>query len=215
MVTTFFLIRHAEAEVFGRVLVGRTDVHLSEQGRAHAQELAERLERAPIHRIISSPRARARETAAPLAERLELAVELAAEFDEVEFGEWTGKTVEELEPDPTWQRMGQFRAGLRIPGGERHLDVQVRVIDLMLRLHERHADQGIALVGHREPIQLALAYFAGAPLELFDRFEVGHRSVTTIALGPNGPRILGLAQMNGTLPAEAGVSSSPIESAAP
>src|SRR5690606_4972595 len=104
----------------------------------------------------------------------------------------TGKTVDELEPDPLWQQFNGFRLGLRIPGGERLLDVQTRMIELLLRLHQAQSDRVIALVSHREPIQIAVGYFIGAPLELFDRFEISPCSVTTVTLGPSGPSVLGL-----------------------
>src|SRR5690606_6890095 len=92
--TTFHLIRHAEVAAVGRVLVGRTDLRLTDQGREHAEQLGARLGRTPIDEILSSPRERARETAEALARHAGQPVEVAAEIDEVDFGAWTGKTVD-------------------------------------------------------------------------------------------------------------------------
>jgi probable phosphoglycerate mutase len=193
--TTFHLIRHAEAAVVGRVLAGRTDVHLSERGVARARELAQVLRREPIDKLVASPRPRTRETAVPLSLATGLPIEIIAAFDEVDFGEWTGKTVDELEQDPRWVQMSMFRCGERIPNGERLLDVQARFVEAMLRLHESEPGQTVAIVSHRQPIQIAVAYFVGAPIELFDRFEIGHASVTTIGFAEAGPRLLGLNRL--------------------
>jgi broad specificity phosphatase PhoE len=193
MTTTFYLIRHAEKAVTGNVLAGRADgVHLSEEGFCQRRQLTRRMARETIHRIFCSPRERTRETVAALAEQKDLDIETCADIDEIDFGEWTGKTVEELEPDACWQQYNAFRSGLRIPGGERMLDVQTRFVTAMLRLHETCPDQGIVLASHGDPIKLAIAYFAGAPLELFDRFEISPASVSTIVIGAYGPKLLHL-----------------------
>jgi broad specificity phosphatase PhoE len=199
MTTTFYLIRHAEKAVIGNVLAGRAaGVHLSEEGRWQCRQLTRRLAGESIHKILCSPQQRTHETVAALARQKGLNIETCADIDEIDFGAWTGKTVEELEPDAYWQQYNAFRSGLRIPGGERMLEVQTRFVATMLRLHEACPDQGIALVSHGDPIKLAIAYFAGVPLELFDRFEISPASVSTIALGPYGPKIFNL---NDTCPA--------------
>jgi 2,3-bisphosphoglycerate-dependent phosphoglycerate mutase len=79
-VTRFILVRHAEpAEPPAGVRPGAADPGLSRHGLGQAEELGRWLRAAPIDRIVSSPRACARETAAPLARALGLEVaELAA-----------------------------------------------------------------------------------------------------------------------------------------
>jgi len=72
------LIRHAEpAEPAEPGAIGRSpedehDPPLGARGRAQAEAVAARLLAWPIHRILSSPARRARETAAPLAAQLGL-----------------------------------------------------------------------------------------------------------------------------------------------
>jgi phosphohistidine phosphatase SixA len=63
-----FLVRHAEKQTAGE------DPALSEAGRMRAQELADLLQEAGIGHIYSTDFARTRDTAAPLADRLGLAV---------------------------------------------------------------------------------------------------------------------------------------------
>ena len=95
--TDFLLVRHAAHDWLGRGIPGRLPgVALNAQGRVQAEALAERLLAADIGAIYSSPQLRARETAAPLAARLRLQVGLAGEFDEVDFGDWTGPEFDTL-----------------------------------------------------------------------------------------------------------------------
>lgn len=60
------------------------DPPLHADGRRHAQRLARRLAREGIDRIVSSPQRRALDTAAPLARRLGLAVEVIEGLAEVD-----------------------------------------------------------------------------------------------------------------------------------
>src|SRR5438046_150668 len=74
-VTRLILVRHAEPvdDPAGR-RYGRVDCGLSRHGMGQAEELGRWLRAAPIDRIVSSRRACARETAAPLARALGLEV---------------------------------------------------------------------------------------------------------------------------------------------
>lgn len=66
-----FLVRHAEKEP-----AGGNDPALSPEGAARAQRLADLLAGEPIARVYVSDTRRARDTAAPLATRLSLPVEV-------------------------------------------------------------------------------------------------------------------------------------------
>src|SRR4051812_46385865 len=95
--TKFLLIRHASHDLLGKVLVGRTPgVHLNAKGKMEAERLAQRLGLQTIGAIFTSPSERAQETAWPVAERLGLHARVLPAVDEIDFGEWRGKTFAEL-----------------------------------------------------------------------------------------------------------------------
>ncbi|MBV9735802.1 MAG: histidine phosphatase family protein, partial [Acidisphaera sp.] len=95
--TTFHLIRHATYGLIGHTLAGRTPGHaLNEAGRAQAAALAASLAGRPIAAVVSSPLERARETAAPIAAGHGLAVSVDGDFNEIDFGEWTGLAFDTL-----------------------------------------------------------------------------------------------------------------------
>jgi broad specificity phosphatase PhoE len=190
-VTTFFLIRHAERTGDQDLLAGRTPgFHLTATGREQATKLARHLAAEPIRHVFSSPMERARETAEPLARQLGLVVEVLPAIHEIDSGQWTGQLFRELDAgDATWRRFNRVRSLTRIPGGESMVEVQARFINALLELHQTFPDDDIALVSHADPIKIALAAFLGAPLDFYDRLEIGLASVSEVALDHGGARV--------------------------
>ena len=102
--TTLFLIRHADNDYVGKKLAGWTPgVHLNEKGRHQAQALAARLSSVPFNVIYSSPLDRAIETAQPLAKAKGLTVRKRGSLGEVQYGEWTGKSLRVLQRTKLWR----------------------------------------------------------------------------------------------------------------
>ncbi|HEY2584381.1 MAG TPA: histidine phosphatase family protein [Tepidisphaeraceae bacterium] len=189
--TTFLLIRHAAHLLAGDTIAGRSaGVYLSPLGHEQARAMANRVATLPVRAIYCSPIDRARETAAPLSERLQLPVQTSDALSELDFGEWTRKTLDELRTQPLWQHWNAFRSGTRIPGGESMLDLQSRIVGEMLRLRNHHPDQCVALVTHGDVIKAAVAYWLGVALDLFRRIEIGLASVSVVAVGDRGPWVL-------------------------
>lgn len=191
MTTTFLLVRHASHDLLGRVLAGRkAGLHLSEAGRREAAGVAERLARDTAVAVHSSPRERARETAQPIAERLGLRVEVHGELDEIDFGDWTGSTFDALESDPCWKAWNTARSETRCPGGETMVEAQARAMRHIEAARFRHSTSKVILVSHQDVIKSILAYVLGLSLDCIHRFEVGPASVSAIALGDWGGKVL-------------------------
>ena len=189
--TRLYLIRHGNTDWVGRVLAGRAPgIALNAEGREQAARLPDRLAGVPIDKIVSSPLERARETAAPLAARLGLEVEVRDGVTEVDYGDWTGRTFAEVGPDPLWRRYDATRSVTRIPGGELALEVQARVVAELERLARETPDGVVAVVSHGDPIKSALAHVVGSPLDLIQRLEISPASVSVVELGDRGPRVL-------------------------
>ena len=189
--TTFALIRHASHALLGHTIVGRQPgVQLGSSGLREAEALAGRVEGWPIEALYSSPLERARATAAPIAERLQLEVQIAQELNEIDYGAWTNRTLADLRELAEWRRFNLFRSGSRIPGGETMLEVQERMLRLLERLGAAHPEQTIALVSHGDVIKAALAYYLGVPLDLSQRIELGPASLSILRVEPYGPQVL-------------------------
>ncbi len=189
--TSFLLIRHAANDTIGKRMAGRMPgVHLNAEGLAQAERLAQRLSKTSASAIYSSPLERARETAAPVADRLGIPVHVCAEIAEIDYGEWTGLELRELAELDRWRQYNFFRSGTRIPQGELMLEAQLRTIVTMERLRRVHPGETIALVTHGDIIKAALAHYAGIPLDLFQRIEINCASVSVIVVEDWDARIL-------------------------
>jgi probable phosphoglycerate mutase len=186
----FYLVRHGHNDYLGKALAGRLpNVHLNEQGKADAERVAEALASKGIQRIISSPLERARETALPLARKLNLEIEIDEGILEIGFGDWTGKTMAELDQSEHWSRFNTYRSGTRIPSGEHMIEVQTRVVAALDQLRAQPANC-LALFSHGDPIRLALAYYLGVPLDLFTRIEISPGSYSLLRVEDWGAQIL-------------------------
>ena len=181
--TTFFLIRHASCSGLGQTLWGRTPgICLDEKGEMQAQRLCERFENLTLNAIYSSPLERALQTAETLARKMKLEVRQSASANEIDFGEWTGKTFEELSGDERWRRFNRHRSMMTIPGGESFLEAQNRIVKEIEALALQHGEERVAIVSHADVIRAAVAYFAGTPIDMFSRFEIAPCSVSVVAV---------------------------------
>lgn len=199
--TYLFLIRHGENEwVESGKLAGRTPgVHLNEKGHSQSAALAERLANQPITAIYSSPLLRCMETAQPLAQRLGVPICEEAGLLEVDYGEWRGGELKDLSKKAEWQLVQMYPSGFRFPGGETLREVQSRVVETLERMRTQHVGEAIALFAHGDILRTTLAWYLGAPLDLFQRIVISTASVSLIGFHRFGPRIL-LVNETGEIP---------------
>jgi broad specificity phosphatase PhoE len=187
----FYLIRHGEHDWLKRGIAGRLPgVHLNASGREQAVELAVRLKGTIFEAILSSPMERALETAEPLAKAQGREVKIAPEITELDFGEWNGKTFQELNNDQRWATWNRNRTTYRMPGGELMSEVQGRVVGFLMGLHKTGSDRRFALFSHGDAIRAALCHWLGMPMDLLPRLQVDPASVSILKLDEGGPQIV-------------------------
>ena len=198
------LIRHGENEYVkkGRLAGRKAGVHLNDHGRAQAEALAKALADQPIKAVYASPLDRTMETATPLAEALKLEVVPRDGLMEVDFGKWQDKTLKELFRRKLWKTVQEAPAQMRFPDGESFAECQIRVANELIELAGTHKPKEmIACFGHSDVIKLAVAYFIGQPLDLFQRLTVMPASVSTLILPPNeNARLVNLNHIPYSLP---------------
>lgn len=189
--TTFFLVRHASCPGLGKMLWGRKEgVCLNEAGKAEAQRLAKRFNGLKLDALYSSPLERARETADAIASVARVEVQENSAFNEIDFGEWSGKSFDELQPDERWRRFNTKRSMALIPGGESFLEAQTRAITELEKLSWRHPDARVAIVTHADVIKAIVSHVAGAPIDLWQRLEISPGSVTIVATDEHETKLL-------------------------
>jgi broad specificity phosphatase PhoE len=192
------LIRHGPTEWNAtRRFQGRTDLALSERGRAHAAAIAKALREETIDALYSSDLARAMETAQAIAEPHAIAVVADARLREFDFGAWEGLTWNEIvAANPHLAGRGSTAAKLYAPqGGESFERVRARVESFVNEARSRHRGGRIAVVTHAGPLHAVLALLGrdqtGTPSDnLSLRFTPG--GITRIAFETDGARIVEL-----------------------
>jgi broad specificity phosphatase PhoE len=183
-VTLIWLVRHGMTDAVGRRITGRLPgFSLSQHGRAQVARLAERLGRARLAAVYTSPLERALETARAIASRHELRPVIRPALTDVEFGSWSGQSLEELEGVPAWRRFNAFRSGSRPPGGEHISEVQTRMVVELEALRLEHPSDCIAVVSHADPIRAAIGFYLGVTADLQQRLGLDPASLTLLELG--------------------------------
>ncbi len=171
------LVRHGQtaANAQGR-LQGRTDLSLSDVGRAQAQGVARHLvqqySRLPAFdpagigarriRIVTSPLPRAVQTAAAIASGFGVDVAIEPRLIELDYGEWEGRPLGEVSSDDwaRWRNDPEFAP----PGGESLVAVRARVdawLGDVTQTSEPAAEVLIA-VSHVSPIKAAICAALGS-----------------------------------------------------
>jgi broad specificity phosphatase PhoE len=175
------LVRHGPTEwsVSGRH-TGATDLPLTEDGRAAAASLRERLAGHDFAAVLSSPLLRARETAelAGLGDRAELDEDLR----EYDYGAYEGLTTDEIRE----RRPGWYLWQDGVPDGETPDDVGARADRVIARAAALQGDVALFAHGHilrvlgARWLELPAAHGANLLLDTAAVCELGYERETRV-----------------------------------
>ncbi len=157
-----FLIRHGRQES----LLCNLDVHLSPEGVAQAELLAQRLGNFHFDAFYSSTLLRAEETAAIIGKRTGMDFERLSCLNEIDWGDLTGLSNEEKDMMfGDFQRQRAKRTSdLPFPGGENGEDVFKRAAPFFKKVAESDAENVLA-VTHGGLIRCVIAGLLGLPFK--------------------------------------------------
>lgn len=182
--TTVLLIRHGETDTIRTRLAGRLPrVDLNVNGARQAADLGRRLARSALTAIYTSPLLRARATANALAAQLNVGVQIDEDLMEIDFGEWTGLTFDELSARDDWRSYNADRCAATIPGGEAPDASAARVARALRRYHNRHPGETIGAVTHAELIRYAILGARQLPLAQWADIDVPPGSISVLNCG--------------------------------
>jgi alpha-ribazole phosphatase len=189
--TTVWLIRHGAPGGAAGLCYGRHDVPLSEDGVLQAKELAGRFASEPVDIIYASPLRRALDTAKILAEQRGLAIERCADLAEIDFGEFEGRSYDEIEAlfPETFQMWMREPTQVRFPQGENFQDLRRRTLRALEFVLARHAGQRIVIVSHAGVIRILLAQALGIPDRHVFRLDQDYGSLNRIDYFDHGPLV--------------------------
>ncbi|HEY5171127.1 MAG TPA: histidine phosphatase family protein [Acidimicrobiia bacterium] len=175
-------VRHGQTELNrGGRLQGRIDAPLSDLGAEQAAALARGFASEPVTRVLSSPLQRARDTAAGIAARHGLAVEVDERLIELDYGSWDGLALADVSPDDwaSWRNDPEFAP----PGGERLSDVTARVLSFCIDVL---TDDLVVAVSHVSPIKAAVCSALRVDERVTWRMQLDVASVTRIGRRGDG-----------------------------
>ena len=177
------LVRHGQtAANRSRVLLGRSDVPLTDLGRAQAASTCAAVRATcNVVAVVASPLIRARETAACF----HLPVEIDERWIELDYGDLEARALTEV-PASLW---AQWRTDPEfVPdGGESLAACGRRVRSACDDLRTRAAVDDVVVVSHVSPIKAAVAWAVGAGDGMTWRLHCDLGSVTRIAVGARLP----------------------------
>jgi ribonuclease H / adenosylcobalamin/alpha-ribazole phosphatase len=188
--TRLLLVRHAvtpfteAGRVDGR---GGADPDLSDTGRRQAERAGHAVRDLLDGdvRLVTSSLARARQTGAAIAAALGVDAVLDDDWDEQSFGDWDGRSIEELvagERDA--MRALRDDPAYRPPAGESHADLVARVVPAWERVVS--AGGTTVVVCHRKPILVVLAHLLGLPHDRAWRLAAAPGSLTAVEVWDDG-----------------------------
>lgn len=174
--TTFYIVRHGESEAnVARRFSGRLDVPLTERGRAQAVAVAASLADVRFDRIVATPLARSLDTALEIARRRKMPVDIVADLAEIDVGDMTGATFDEIRGLPSWREDGF----VSWPNGETLEQVLERSLRAVRRLHRETGEGTVLVIGHGGVTRILVSHFLGI-LPRLDASAQTNTAVTVI-----------------------------------
>ncbi len=182
---TLFLVRHGETDWnrSGQIM-GARPVPLNPRGQAQAQRVATLLHSRPLAALLSSPVARALETAEILSTSLGVPVTVEQGVTEIGVGEWEGLFWKDVADEIVKQNWYGNPRETRFPGGETLQETQIRAVAAVEHALAGKASAPVLFVSHADVIRAVVAHFLGLHLSSVRQIRIDNGSLT--ALDVNG-----------------------------
>ncbi len=112
-----------------------------------------------------------------------LVLQLLETVGEVRYGTYQGQELGKLAQRRLWRTIQLAPSRVRFPDGEAMRDVQMRAVNALEDLCEKHPRSTVAVVSHSDVIKMIVAHYLGMHLDLFQRINVSPASLTVLSLG--------------------------------
>lgn len=168
-------------------ILGHRDMGLSERGRAQAEGAGRLLRSCRLDLALTSPLARARETAAIVLGERGVPLDADPRLIELRLGAWEGKTRTELREMPSWQVWVRTPDQTTTPEGERLVEVQARAAAaLESGLARVPPGGGLAIFTHGGVVRVLMLHLLGLPLSSYHKLRCDCASVSAFEVNPEG-----------------------------
>jgi broad specificity phosphatase PhoE len=175
------------------LVMGWTNESIEAGQRYAAEAVAARLAAAPTPvRIVSSPLARARDTAAPLAAALTVALETDARLGELHQGPWEGLAESDVARrwPLEWSVWRTAPETLDLDGRETLTELYARVADAFDDLVRSSETATAVVFTHDAVVRAAVAWTLRVGPATYRHIDVANCSITTIHASTSGRRLV-------------------------
>ena len=178
------MIRHGKTPTTGHNLPGRAKgLFLSDEGKKQAFAVVAALNSVEeIAAIYTSPLERAKETSEPLALARQIEPIVDDRLLECEFGDWTGRRLDELSKLEEWKVVQQAPSKFRFPNGESFREMSERMLNFSDFVHDKYRGKTVVAFSHADPIKALVAHCLGIHLDGFQRVIISTTGMTAISI---------------------------------
>jgi broad specificity phosphatase PhoE len=192
-----YFLRHGETTASRKGgYCGTLDPDLTPEGYQMAEDFAAAYKSLPWVAVFSSPLRRAVATAQPLCEATGIPLQLKEEFKEIAYGQWEGKTPEEVNrvfhddyvrwlADPGWNAP---------TGGQKGIDIARRSSLVIEEIEQKCRTGNVLVVSHKATTRIMLCSLLGIDVGRFrDRLSMPVASISIVEMAVHGPllRLMG------------------------
>ena len=182
-----YLVRHGQTDWnVQKRAQGHTDHPLDETGLLQANRVGKAFLDLPVQRILTSDLQRAHQTAAEIARRSKIELEVLPELRERGFGEWEGQNFAEIAIRFGFEAdfKGITRNEVTPPGGESFVEVWDRLVSVVANVRSRN--ENTAIVAHGGTCSLLTAMFLDGDVSLSNAFRFSNASINEFEPRPDG-----------------------------
>lgn len=187
-----WLVRHGETDWNTQSRIqGSTDIALNEVGKEQARRIADYFAEHALEAIYSSPLQRAMQTASPLASQLGLAIQGVEGLMERNFGDFQGKTLDELATEnPSAFAKWQARDTAFVPvGGESIQQFYRRVTSSLEAVIRMSLGKTVAIFTHGGVLDMVYRHANGLDLAQPRSWPIDNASIQHLAASLKGIEI--------------------------
>jgi len=187
--TFIYFVRHGETILTPTRKfsgTGSLDPELMQEGLDQADLVAEEAVKLGADVLIASPLKRTRQTAEAIARTTGLEINFDESWYELSFGDWDGKSIEEVkaeDPDSyqAWLNSTAYAPG----GGESYDEASVRIEEALEKLVSEYPGKKVIVVTHNGVIKTAIKLAMGAPAEAVFHVDATPCSISSISIWPS------------------------------
>jgi probable phosphoglycerate mutase len=187
--TFIYFVRHGETILTPERKfsgTGSLNPELMQEGFNQADLVAEEAVKLGADVLIASPLKRTTQTAEAIARTTGLEIILDESWYELSFGDWDGKSIEEVraeDPDAyqAWLNSTAYAPG----GGESYDEASVRIEEALGKLVAEYPGKKVIVVTHNGVIKTAIKLAMGAPAEAVFHIDASPCSISSISIWPS------------------------------